>query len=242
MNLSALFIKLKGSRGSGNYGHSGRPGKHGGSTSGGGLMSLGLDNTSSFEDRKSAAIVESKLKAAKVVSHEELSDHYNLNSNCKKTPTNCAAIKDYTDLNYSFVNKHLRGIKNSPSAVDDISAIDKELENLPRVPKTIRVKRTINDQASSLIDQMVENSEFRDKGYTSTSIDMNYKHGGKYELDIIVPKGSKGAYVEDITLHGDEYELLLPRNAKFRVLRNDHLKAKRSVKKPKIIIEYIGDE
>ncbi len=50
------LIKLKGSRGSGGWGHSGRPGKHGGSKAGsGGLRKIGAKPGSSVENRRKLA-------------------------------------------------------------------------------------------------------------------------------------------------------------------------------------------
>lgn len=44
MSLDALMLKLKGGSTSGNFGHSGRPGKKGGSTPGGGHSAIGITN------------------------------------------------------------------------------------------------------------------------------------------------------------------------------------------------------
>lgn len=238
--LSYLMLKLKGSAGSGNFGHRGRKGKHGGSSSGGGLGALGLDRSSTVEERKRLASVDKRFNKVHSPTHEELSSYYDLENNCGKK-INCEGFKDYTDFAHKDINRHLRfGDRLGYRDDVNIRLMDQAFNDLPTTNKEIKVKRSIDK--ISIIKGMVEGDRFVDKGYVSTSIKPDKeKIFGDIEIDIIVPKGSKGAYIEDITTHQKEHEFLLPRNAKFRVLRNDHLKPTDKTKN-RVILEYLGSD
>ncbi len=55
LDTTEQILILRGSSGSGNYGHDGRPGKKGGSSKGGGLRRIGVKRDTPSEDRKKAA-------------------------------------------------------------------------------------------------------------------------------------------------------------------------------------------
>lgn len=54
------------------------------------------------------------------------------------------------------------------------------------------------------------------KGFTSTSLSKSV-HLANTNWELEVPKGSKGAYVNPISSHKDEYEIILQRGAKFKI-------------------------
>lgn len=226
MTLQLFFQKLKGGKGSGNWGHAGRKGKLGGS---------GSSKTQQFVK------AESRLNSIAKPTHEELSKHYNLSKNCP----DCEGIENYTTSSHKPINNNLRGTLRYSEFItsglnEKTKKIDSELNGLPRLNKEIKVKRAVS--GLDFVKSLKEGSEFKDKGYTSTSVKLD-KVWVKNQilLDIIVPKGSKGAYIEDITENKGEFEFLLPRNSKFRILRNDHSE-NRNPGKEKVILEYLGSE
>jgi hypothetical protein len=130
--------------------------------------------------------------------------------------------------NFIHIQDELRGNVPITSALspmrveilDNMLSRTKTLEpiitfRLARIPKEIQFK---------------EGQIFTDKGYVSTTLDKTQVKGfigprGKEEnilMNITVPKGSPGAYLEterliNIIPNADEREFLLPRNTKFKV-------------------------
>lgn len=190
MSLDNLFLTLKGGVGSGNIGHAGIPGHRGGSAPKGNFPFLSI---------------------------ETLNDHYKLDELCKKMREECSSVRNYTFLGYSVINSHLR--KGGDGAeLRKITDIDKFIEKAPRVPEDMMVIRGI--KSKELFDKLTPGVLFEDKAFVSTSADPRAEIATDKGmiLEIKVPKGSKGIYVEKISDHAYERELLLPRGSKFKVI------------------------
>lgn len=147
----------------------------------------------------------------------EMQSHYKqYNQGCvSKGSKDCIALNKYAE-NSDEMNHHLRfGKKASPEAKKYISDIDKAMEDGPRVPKDAVVHRQVSSEFlnSGAFEQ---GGEFSDKGYISTTI-MKGAIGNE-NIEIRIPKGSKGLYLEGLTDWEGEQELLLPRDSKFRVI------------------------
>jgi len=227
MNISklkdlALYYSRKGSAGSGDWGHRGRPGKVGGSGGGGGLSTIGVKPGSPVGERKRHASAYRIMQRLPTADHNELTNHYKLNDKqCKKYPKECASLTFYTGSDYSIINSNLRGIPQdwqekafSDAHKEAIVNMDKAFDTFPRVPKTIRVTRSVAD---NVLDKMTPGTVFRDDGYVSTTI----SGMSMSKMQIKVPKGSKGIYVSEISNFSSERELLFPRGSRFKVLTKD---------------------
>lgn len=148
------------------------------------------------------------------------------------------AVQHYTGSGYTHINRMLRGLDSiDSSTVEKIKQIDKALEKLPDNTKTMSIRRGVHDDVLSLIKK-APNGIYVDQGYTSTSPCSKGGFGGTVDLEIIVPPGmGKMAWVDDISLHKGELELILPRGARYMVCDINEGKSK-----PKVRLMLLGFE
>lgn len=139
------------------------------------------------------------------------------------------AVVMYTSYAYEDMNSYLRGINSSTSFEDEIKAVISGL-NKASVPKDIIARRGSSfNSLKRLLDadvgsEIIANQEkyigmvIQDKGFMSTSPD---PHGGFTDEDIEyvikVPKGTSAMYIDSISYHRGEKELLLNAGTKFIV-------------------------
>jgi len=65
--------------------------------------------------------------------------------------------------------------------------------------------------------QLKPGDEFTDKGFVSTSLVSWEAFKERVNVRITIPKGSRAAYLEDLTENKGEFEMLLARGSTFRV-------------------------
>lgn len=136
---------------------------------------------------------------------------------------NCDALTDYTGGGYEYVNSYLRG-QDVPSyglasAKELQQEIDKSFNNAPPIPKNMIVYREMSGEP---LAGLKPGDVFQDKGFVSTTIksDLNFAPGAS-KLEIRVPKGSKGIYIQSISQYKSEQEMLLNRGSKFKVIEEN---------------------
>jgi ADP-ribosyltransferase exoenzyme len=135
-------------------------------------------------------------------------------------PLKCSSIRYYTSSGYYDINDALRsnksGSKNIKGYIQDIDAV---MNESPGAPTNMLVYRGV----STRYKDFQPGDIFQDNGYPSTSISEynadSWKSGGT--LEIRVPKGHKGIYIDTISNAPQEQEFLLPRGTKFRVVSNN---------------------
>jgi hypothetical protein len=137
-------------------------------------------------------------------------------------------LKRYTDSAafYGEVNSKLRTGKdrlgNVFSKADSkflnkgTKDITKALDRASLSQDTV-VYRRFGDHSSKLKGLKVGDS-FIDKGFSSTSLDLDLGNKEFFQAEIFIKKGSNAAYIEDISAIKAERELLLQRNTKFKVI------------------------
>lgn len=225
-DLKRLLAKTEGGKGSGNFGHAGRPGEVGGSApgdSGGaepreipytakdfqtieGDAAFGTPSLSRTEDDAMKFGVEKINTGGTSTRLRDDKRIYN-------------SVYDYMDTAYRQVNKYLRKDEMptgyNKSFMDDmIDGLDAACEN--EIGEDVVVYRSMKPTDLDIGD------EFVDKGYVSTSLDKNvaatFRHG--ILARIYVPKGSKGVFLGHVPvgMNRNEWEVLLARQTKFRVL------------------------
>lgn len=119
-----------------------------------------------------------------------------------------------------------------------VRGVDKALETAPPLERPTTVYRGMG-MRDEMWDTLRPGAILHDKGYVSTSIDRakgdefarNGAFGGKHgvQISITVPKGTRAAYMEHMYTRGErssehkmgEYELLLPRDRRFRVTKSE---------------------
>lgn len=241
MTLNQLFVALKGGHTSGNFGHEGRPGKLGGSGPGGGFGKIGITSAPGADrnfdvhmyrlDKKVGKPLEKEPEEEKdfqFVPPNELNDHYKTEELCRRHPPECDSLRNYCSGDYEAINTHLRkGYSGGRSIPEQIEAIDSIIDQAPRVPQDMKVLRGIHGE--DVFAKLEQGTVFEDKGFVSTTVGYNEvatREGkGHYMLEIQVPKGSKGIYVQRISEFPEEEELLLPRGSRFNVISKGTTKA-----------------
>ncbi|MBQ8887097.1 MAG: hypothetical protein IJY61_05280 [Candidatus Gastranaerophilales bacterium] len=148
------------------------------------------------------------------------------------------AYKRYTKNGYfEAINNALRaGITNDVFVLNDIQALDRLFEKIPTrvIPKTdITVYRGafLTNELKDILQGKSKTDTFIDKAFVSTSKSKQVakqfaNNEDKILLQITIPKGSKIIDDEKLpsytsSIMEGEQEVLLPRNAQFKVLSYD---------------------
>jgi hypothetical protein len=138
-------------------------------------------------------------------------------------------IKTYTGSSYSEMNGLLRSGRARGEAD---RAVGRNIDNAQRAMKVFdrdvllhRGTSTRNfgvntaEELYGLVGKTVE-----DKGFTSSSIGGRSAFSGNVEMVIQAPKGvARGSFVDDISRHKGENEMLLAHGTKFKVLRVERI-------------------
>lgn len=219
MSFQQLIIILKGSAYSGNYAHAGRPGKIGGSAPGGGHLALGVQRGENATSIKRRAYTRRTVSKFPLGDADRLIAQQNLREKCENYDVDCTTLRDYTSSYHLIVNGYLRGNENySEEAAKDIAQkvrnIDDVFDQTPPLDKPIRVYRGVSP---SVINKLHPGDEFRDDGFVSTSIGSDSAFPGA-EVEIRLPAGTRALYLDTISMHTGEQELLIDRSYKYKVL------------------------
>lgn len=129
-----------------------------------------------------------------------------------------SAIKKYTGSGYYEINTYLRtgSVPYGGSApTRTVSALDKSMREMPfdvTVIRNMSLQGLQGQDPTTLVGAV-----FSDKGFVSTTIKQSGVFGGDVQLVIDVPKGARARYVQNISQHKAEQELLLARDTKIQV-------------------------
>jgi hypothetical protein len=140
------------------------------------------------------------------------------------------SITTYTGSSYSYINGYLRTGKVEGFRYD-AATLEKLSQNIEagllrsEIKQDVIVYRGMN---SRTLTRLLEGTEgnlekakglcFSDKGFVSTCAMKEEAFGGEYLLNVHVPKGTKGAYVEAITDNAREFEVLLNKGQMFEII------------------------
>lgn len=133
-----------------------------------------------------------------------------------------AAVQAYTGTEYMAVNDHLRGFGDDEEAARLVKHLDAAIKKAPPAPDDLVVYRGVARLDDAELDFKVGQT-FTDKAYMSTSMNRDvaqgFLDGDKTALlEIKVPKGTRGAYVDMVSDHDNEQEFLLPRATKLKIV------------------------
>jgi hypothetical protein len=135
------------------------------------------------------------------------------------------SIKNYTGVEYVEMNSALREDRvDSSSNRNEIKAaqaglLKGSLETPITVYRGLNVYGTTYDKVLNMMSGGVGQT-FTDKAFVSTSINKSNAFGGNIRLNIVLPEGTKGAYVDPVSDVPGEREYLLPHSTKFKII--DH--------------------
>jgi hypothetical protein len=144
------------------------------------------------------------------------------------------AVESYqTALGYTM-NEALRDPNISVDQVQYLVAgIDAAIESAPPLASDTTVYRGIKGNGLDFFESLKAGDVFQDKGFVSTTLDTDVAtkfsvQGGMYQgivMRMQLPAGTKGLFPTTVTglssLSSREAEFLLPRDSKFKVLRNE---------------------
>lgn len=120
------------------------------------------------------------------------------------------AIKNYTGSGYYDINTQLRN--GGTHSITD--RLDKVFRPVPEDMHVVRGTRGNSILQGRDPKEMV-GTVFEDKGYMSTSVGSGFSGDLRFMIDI--PRGTPARYVDTMSTHQGEKELLLPRGTKFMV-------------------------
>lgn len=149
-----------------------------------------------------------------------------LQQHLKWSDNQVQTLEGYTQDKYALYNTILRlGIPDYPYT-DEIAAISSAIET-SSIEENISVWRGTSfesfaneKEVRNLIDKN-KNLILNDEAFCSTSVMNDACLDNDIYMNILIPKGAKGAYVEPITQSKKEYEIILQKNSEFLLLRSD---------------------
>lgn len=156
------------------------------------------------------------------------------------------ALLQYAGPMFFDTNSSLRSDGSVPEKwKDSVKNLDAAIEK-STIPNDIVAYRGLwldgKEQSQKFVEKFVPGAILSDPGFMSTSINREIasdfggeKLGSGIVIEIKVPKGSKGAYMDVLpenAKHFKQNELLLPRGAKFKVV---------SVEKGKAVVELVNE-
>lgn len=131
-------------------------------------------------------------------------------------------IQMYTDDAYVDMNEYLRGITSETRYKKEINKCTEALKKAS-LPKDVIVRRGSDYNMLNKFGIEISESNKKkfvgamvtDKGFTSTSPALSGGFSGDIEYIIKVPRGSQAMYIDKISYHRGEQELLINRGGKF---------------------------
>ena len=163
------------------------------------------------------------------------------------------AIRKYTGVGYRRINRCLRGEKITSKSVrnkiqQDITRLDKAILKFPPLQDDIVLYRrdllSVFVPENEMLDERsldkLKGIERTEKGFWSTASREVFKtqEGEHCVLEIHLPKGSRGAYVNKLSEYNDkQWEFLIKRNQRYIIKDIDY-----EGKVPAIIVEVLKND
>ena len=136
-------------------------------------------------------------------------------------------IHEYTDFAYLKMNKLLRGIP-FPGSEKVVNEARERVEILSNALDKSNTETDFTVFRGADIDYLdgidlsdlssLIGKEIVDKGFSSTSIEKSTDFKKRVQLEIQVPKGSKAAYIENLSANDHEQEVILGKGSKFKII------------------------
>lgn len=137
-----------------------------------------------------------------------------------------SAIKNYTNSGYHDINAYLRGgsVENTSGYGYNNSNVVKLVENIDATMRPIPVDITLTRNFHGVKylpaapEEMVGKVMW-DDAFLSTSVRTDGVFSGDVQLIINAPQGTMGRYVNDISIHSNEQEMILARGTRMVVTK-----------------------
>jgi hypothetical protein len=147
----------------------------------------------------------------------------------KRDQAKAEAFTDYTGGKFNPINKGLRGqtIRDKDPLTkgikQDIRRMDEVMESNP-LAQDIRAYRGDAGGALPKNGKLSDNEflslggiTYKDEGFTSTTVSPGIIDQ-PYEYELLVPKGSRGTYIDSVSRFDNENEFLIGRGSEYRIL------------------------
>lgn len=156
--------------------------------------------------------------------HADLLDDFAARVEPSLSKEEVAALHDYTGSNHKWINKRLRGEETSerfdPTIAHMRSAMDAHRLTSDQVVFRGVGRGNAAENLAKLASKSSVGTEFSMRGFSSASLDAgtDFIKDSTTVLRILAPKGTRAIYLEKITKHSGEFELLFDDDTKFRIL------------------------
>lgn len=143
-------------------------------------------------------------------------------------------ISGYTGTGYERTNRALRGAPPPPPSAEEVEeanniadSIDGAIDEMPPTTKPITVYRAASVESLGLergasAGDIEIGTTIRDNGIVSTTLSEGkvgeFLGPGKTVIEIRVPAGNRVLAAGSLSVHPDEFEILLPTGTKFNVI------------------------
>lgn len=130
------------------------------------------------------------------------------------------AVRAYTGSGYHSINGHLRNGGGTAQRAKQVADMDRAMMPATRAFKTQRGMDRMGFNMGYLSDEDIMNMagiQMRDPGFLSTSPHRAWSN--EILLDIECPPGTRGYYVDNISLHSGEDEYLMARGTKIMITK-----------------------
>ena len=246
-SLAQQVLALRGGKTSGNFGHSGRKGKHGGSKPGGGHSKVGIKQGDSQKEKlKKISTSRPESRPGKKGGGDTDPDTWS----SRVSGDEADAILTYTTSKYHSINGGLRSGKVSKEDAKTIKSIDSAMEKSRLKKEMVSYENQKLYRAASIpeVNKALDSGnfkgfEFTEKGYTSTTTDkqiaQNFLRGeGSRLFRVKSPAGTKAANVSELSNLKGEKEVLIARNTRYKITGVEKTKEKIGYRDPKGKVRY----
>lgn len=152
-------------------------------------------------------------------------------------------VSEYTGTGYWPLNSALRQGREADE--DSVNNLDSFLKDAPKfIGETYRgLSFNSPDGYASYKNDLTDDSIIADLAYGSTSVKENFvdgfiKYSGSYRIKLVV-SGKSGVYLNGLSNHEEEEEVLFPRETKFRVRQVEEVNMTGGVKHLTAYLEEI---
>ena len=129
------------------------------------------------------------------------------------------AMSQYVGSGYSSMNSNLRAGGSMSGYAKELNSFLEKCE----LPEQVTCWRTVGGQYAEILKSiMIEGTVFRDKGFSSTTVDPHFDFKSGLKFEITAPKGANGAHVNNLS----ESELLFKAGCVYKVKSFDGFLAK----------------
>jgi hypothetical protein len=216
-----------------------------------------LESETAANSEKVAAIKSAEKGQKKLITHKALMDDYK--SQGSPAEEFVDAVSSYQSES-AGVNLTAVQMTKPDAGAEELNSEDKEyieiitditdaINKIEPLSRDVFLYRSVSGSVGSMINSLNEGDEFVNNGFSSTSLDkgkamfiLNLADKTKGLLKMVAPAGTRGAYVDAVKNEKDEFEFLLQRGTKFRVVGKGQENHEYLGKVPVTFVEIVSQD